>query len=207
MNACCVDHILNHKDALNKWSDSIDKFINDAASLEKFKLFRGDGCFAFDKSKIVISTADTSVSGYELMRILREKYSIELEAAGEKFALAMTGIFDDESSLGALFSALADIEKNVARKKCGAALNCAVPPYAMTIKEAVGLKAAAVPRSDAVGRVSAEYIYSYPPGVPLIVPGEIFTENVISFAEDMQKLGAKVVANDKMLKTFRVIEK
>ena len=202
----CVDYISSHPESLEKWSDNMDAFAKSAAALEKFALFRGEGCYGFDKSKIVISTANASISGYELMKILREKHGVELEAAGERFALAMTGVFDDENSLGALIGALTEIEKSVGAQKREAALPCPVPPCAAKISDAVSKRAESVSGGEAVGRVCAEYVYAYPPGVPLIVPGEIFTRDVISAAEKLKNIGARVVASDKTLKTFRVIE-
>ena len=202
----CIDYISSHRAAFEKWSGNVDEFVKSAAALEKLKLFRGDGCFGFDKSKLVISTAGASLSGYELMNVLREKYLIELEAAGARYALAMTGVSDGESSLGTLMAALEEIEKSVGGQKREAALPCPVPPRAAKISDAVSKRAESVSGGEAVGRVCAEYVYAYPPGVPLIVPGEIFTRDVILTAEKLKNIGARVVSSDKTLKTFRVIE-
>ena len=118
----------------------------------------------------------------------------------------MTGVSDGESSLGTLMAALEEIEKSVGWQKREAALPCPVPPRAEKISDAVSKRAESVSGGEAVGRVCAEYVYAYPPGVPLIVPGEIFTRDVILTAEKLKNIGARIVSSDKTLKTFRVIE-
>jgi len=203
----CVDFISRNAHLLDSWSARLYKFRQSAKELEKLRLFDGDGCFGFDKSKIIISTADADISGYELMRTMRYEHGIELEAAGLRHAVAMTGIFDGDDAFERLAIAAKEIDARIGSKKCSEVEARGVPEQSVCPADALKRKAFAAPKGDAVGRISAEYIYSYPPGIPLIVPGEIFTEDIIDHAENLLSLGAKVIAGDKSLKTFYIIEK
>ena len=203
----CVDYVKNHGEMFKKWSEAIEKFRAGAAKLTHLSLFTGEGSFGFDRSKIVISTAGTNISGFDLMKILREKYSIELEMAGEKYAVAMTGMFDTKATLGKLAKALAEIDKTLKSEQSPAVSDTDLPVYAITPKEAVTYPAEAVFAGEAEGEIAAEYIWAYPPGIPLIVPGEVIDGDAVACAKRLSSLGANVIASDKSLKTLKVIKK
>lgn len=203
----CVDHIKNHGELFEKWSDSLAKFNDDCKKLAHLSIFSGDVAFGFDRSKIVISTAGTGISGFELMKTLREKYDIELEAAGARYAVAMTGMFDTKSTLGRLSTALIKIDKTLKTMPVSEVPGGEIPGYAVSPKEAVTYPSQAVFAGEAEGEISAEYIWAYPPGIPLIVPGEVFDEETVERAKMLFNLGANVISSDKTLKTLKVMKK
>ncbi len=203
----CVDYVKNNIKLFAKWSASIDSFRCGAKKLAHLSVFDGDGAFDFDKSKIVISTVGADISGFELMKKLREEYDIELEMAGERHAVAMTGMFDTKSTLSKLLRALIKIDKTLAASEKSALSAVDLPVYAMTPKEAVILPAEAVFAGEAEGEIAAEYVWAYPPGIPLIVPGEVIDGDAVSYAKRLLSLGANIICADKSLKTLKVIKK
>ncbi|MBR6050823.1 MAG: aminotransferase class I/II-fold pyridoxal phosphate-dependent enzyme [Clostridia bacterium] len=202
----CVDYIKNNGKMFAKWSAAIDSFRDGAKKLTHLSLFNG-GTFASDKSKIVVTTAGTSISGFELMKKLREEYDIELEMASEKYAVAMTGMFDTKSTLGKLIRALTKIDKTLTAAEASDITSVDLPVYAITPKEAVILPCEAVFAGEAEGEISAEYVWAYPPGTPLIVPGEVIDGDAVAYAKRLLSLGANVICADKSLKTLKVIKK
>ena len=203
----CVDFISKHRELFAKWSDAADDFRSRAKKLAHLSVFDGGGSFAFDKSKIVISTAGADISGFELMKKLREEYDIELEMASEKYAVAMTGMFDTKSTLGKLIRALTKIDKTLTAAEASDITSIDLPVYAITPKEAVILPCEAVFAGEAEGEISAEYVWAYPPGTPLIVPGEVIDGDAVAYAKRLLSLGANVICADKSLKTLKVIKK
>lgn len=131
------------------------------------------GVFALDPSKIVFTRTD----GLALMAELRKR-GIELEMADRAHAIAMTGMGDTGATLGALTRAVSEIDiKRMDR--------VGEPPVpgraAMKASEAVRLPKYKVPLAEAVGKISAQYVTPYPPGIPLVVPGEVITPEASAY--------------------------
>lgn len=136
--------------------------------------------FDFDRSKIVISCKNTTVNGKELFSMLRDKYSLELEMMSKSYVIAMTSVCDTEEGLQRLANALSEIDISIQKVNginqafeyvCG---DLIYPPA-----QVVKMKSQVCELADAENKISAEYIWAYPPGIPIIIPGEKITqENV-----------------------------
>jgi hypothetical protein len=116
----CVRLLGAEKDLLFAgWAEKLDAFDRAVNGLKRLTL-PGHGApaspamHAFDRSKILISTRGTSLTGPALMELLRSKYGIELEMASCDYALAMTGLTEPDSSLEALAAALREIDRDCA---------------------------------------------------------------------------------------------
>ena len=192
----CVRLIEAEKDRLfGEWAGKLDAFDFTVRGLMNLTL-PGHGApqsptmHAFDRSKILISTRGTNLTGPVLMELLRSQYQIELEMASCDHVLAMTGLTEPDGALEALAAALQEIDRI-----CASSLkdpleapafpktdrSCAptepveapiLPERVTTIAQALRMAREAVPLAEAVGRVAAQYAWAYPPGVPLIAPGE-----------------------------------
>ena len=183
------------------WKEELDSFDRDVRDLRSIEImnFGKDNIrnhktfFAFDRSKILIR--QRGKSGAELSEELRLKYGIVLEMATGSTALAMTGCGDREDMLPALSRALheMDREESADRKEQAALSLPPLPPSVMTIAEAQESRTEPVPVSAAVGQVAASYVYPYPPGVPVIVPGEVVTEESVAYLSALKEAGAKIV--------------
>ena len=130
--------------------------------------------FRFDSSKIVISARGTNIGGPELQQMLRERFHIELEMAAGHYAIAMTGIGDTEASVMRLADALLTIDAELTDVDAPAPVDplSPRPQMVLTPAEADLVPAEDVPVDAAAGRICAETVFAYPPGIPLMVPGE-----------------------------------
>lgn len=136
----------------------------------------------YDRSKIVISTLNAGISGRELSGILLEQYHIQTELSAATYILAMTSVCDTEEELGRLKDALFEIEtrlKEAPGSKMSVCRQGRLPRnrQILTVSSALMMadrktEAASLPWGEAAGKVSLEYAYLYPPGIPLVVPGE-----------------------------------
>ena len=153
------------------------------------------GVFALDPAKIVISTGDSALTGVELMRRLRAEYNIELEMALDSYAVAMTGPGNDDEMPHRLAEALLALDEacGPAKEEKPVVSDYAVPPREMGIEAAAKSQSESLPLREAVGRVSGGYLWAYPPGIPLVVPGEVVTGELTETVERLSRAGVKLV--------------
>lgn len=136
--------------------------------------------YGYDRSKIIISCEGTDTSGVAIMSELRSRFNIECEMASCGYVVAMTGLLDNEESLSRLADALLEIDHDIRRtaprihfKQPG------IPPKRMSVKQAKAASRQQLNIKEALGKVSAEYVSAYPPGIPLVVPGEELTDELL----------------------------
>lgn len=162
------------------------------------------GVFAWEGSKLALFPAG---SGFALMDALRRRFGIELEMAQPHYALAMTGAGDDSESLTRLARALAALDGEPG----GEAVPIPgpppeLPPARLGLKEALGAPWTALPLGEAAGRVSAQYLWVYPPGIPLAVPGEELTAPLLDRLDALARGGASLRSSPRAAQdTVRVV--
>ncbi len=129
------------------------------------------------------------------MRRLREEYQIELEMALDRYAVAMTGPGNDDAMPRRLAEALLDLDERFgpAREEAPIIPAYSVPPRVLGIEEAAKTESEPVPLREAVGRVSGGYLWAYPPGIPLVVPGEQITAGLAETVERLKRAEVKLV--------------
>jgi arginine/lysine/ornithine decarboxylase len=148
--------------------------------------------FGFDPGKIVVSTRSTNLTGHELARLLRSKYRIEPEMAYSDYTVAMTSICDSRDAMTQLARALLDADREAEAGVYGNNPPAPPPPplRLVTAAEAAGIKGEYRPLEKAAGAMSLEYVWSHPPGIPFIVPGELIDDCTIAFLK--QSAGAGI---------------
>lgn len=150
------------------------------------------GFFDFDYGKIIISTENTDLSGADLMNLLRLKYDIECEMAYTNYALAMTTLLDTKSNFDRLINALLDIDKTLNNEEKSYKLYYELPEMKFTSNKTRDKDKKTVRLKDALGKVSGEYIWVYPPGIPLLVPGEIISTEMIDYLQNIKNYGLSI---------------
>ena len=172
------------------WRTRGEAFHKEAANLRYLSVIVPEDA-AYDMSKIVISTHGTSVTGPMLQQILREEYRIELEMASAQYVIAMTGIGDTDATLARLMHALFAIDRTLTAAASAPPIDPMLPrpQMAMPPCDADWADAEDIPVHDAGGRICAETVFAYPPGIPLIVPGEIIDIDHLSRLLAQQKNG------------------
>ncbi len=148
-----------------------------------------------DPGKLVILTVGTDLTGPALMELLRREHCIELEMAAERYGLAMTGMGDTKGSLARLLKALFAIDESCHKEPEREVIYPALPPVHMSIGEAMGRDTKELPIEEAVGRVAAEHLWAYPPGIPVVVAGEEITEEIKEYLLEKQKQGVGLHRN------------
>ena len=146
------------------------------------------GVFDYDRSKLLFSTRYASMTGSELAQILLEKYHIQVEMETEHYVLALAAVGDSGEGFERLCQAIEEINQEEAQKKkekreteepkAGRTAYTSLSQF-MSITEALESKSEIRKLEESVGRISAEFGYLYPPGIPLIVPGEQITGQFI----------------------------
>lgn len=151
--------------------------------------------FAFDPSKILIFTHHSSINGIELYEMLLNRYRIQCEMVSKNYVLAMTSLADTKEGFNRLLASLLDIDRNISRENKQEQttlfyvtdLRLALTPY-----EAYNLRKESIIIDESIGNIAAEYIYLYPPGIPLVVPGEEITKEIISRIKEYKKAGLHI---------------
>lgn len=183
----CVRLLTEQPHIIEQWADALTEFDHRISGLRNLKI-AGHGAeisaYGFDRSKLPIYTGGTNLSGYELADILRGEFGIELEYALPSMALAMTGAGDTIDTLGRLADALLAIDArcDTRQPKSGypTAEVMGETRLVMPIEQALSAEREFIEPREAVGRICGEYIWAYPPGIPLLIPGEAIPE---AFAE------------------------
>ena len=152
------------------------------------------GCTYADPSKLLISTRGTSLTGPQLADILRSEYAIEPEMSTADTVLCMTGLGDTEQNLLRLADALTTIDSGLDFAPAQAALSAPIPHKAMQIHEAAKAPTEFVPADQALGRISGDFLWAYPPGIPLVVPGEIIDEGLLLYLSAAADKGVEVAS-------------
>lgn len=161
----------------------------------------------FDRSKLLISArkanrAGVGLTGEELSRMLRERYHIQMEMSGPDYVVAIAGIADSEEGFRRLAEALHGIDLDMDEKipvgvntadKVSAKSN-ALPHLkaVLTIGEAAEAEGACRPLAACEGAVAGNYVYLYPPGIPVLAPGERVTEELLKCIEEWLEAGYEV---------------
>ena len=192
---------------LTSWRQALDEFYEGAATLSNLRVHRQD-----EPSKLVIDTTQAGITGFELSRRLREE-NVELEMASLRYAVAMTGAGDTRETLRKFLNALKTVDRALsappvppAPSAQPASASLPVLPRPVRVlppKMALHAPSENVPAWEAVGRVSACYAWAYPPGVPMLVPGERVPEGFAELWAEWEKSGAKLVTTRGSLRVIR----
>jgi len=144
-----------------------------------------------DKTKIFISLKKLGITGYELDSILREKYKIQVELSNYYGVLLICTIGNDEEDFIRLKRALGDLILNINDKKLLEYINYPerIPEKVLNPRQAFYSDKQSVKLEDSIGKISGEYIIPYPPGISLISPGEIITQEIITYIQEGVKSG------------------
>lgn len=143
----------------------------------------GDGIHDYDETKIVIKVNELGLSGFEVYDILKERFHIQMELAETYCVLAIVGIGDTKENIVKLVDALAQLsEENFGKKKPFTVQMkdfFEKPKTVISPREAFYAPKHIVSIDDAVGEICGESLMIYPPGIPLIIPGERVTEKIV----------------------------
>ena len=194
------------RNGMVRYEERLEHFMKRMEGLQVLEVLDWEICRKYrtvagwDPSKIVVSTMRAEdFHGEELAETLRRKYHLEMEMTAPEYVIAMTSLMDTEEGFERLGTALLEIdgalrhcvepeqqkEKGESKEK----ERCETPEVTeskvlhpvrrMLICEAMNADTERTELQNTVGKVSAEFVYLYPPGIPIIAPGEVFTDAIV----------------------------
>ncbi|QZY55011.1 aminotransferase class I/II-fold pyridoxal phosphate-dependent enzyme [Crassaminicella profunda] len=193
---------------INKFHEKISK-INGIKVFDE-KLIGKYGVKDFDKTRLVIDMTDLGISGTQLDALLREKYGIQMEMSDMKHIVAVCTIGNDRDDFEKLLKALIHIkEKNTreVRKIEKVSLLQGIPKMNILPRQATFSIKKEINFEESVGKTSGEYIIPYPPGIPVLCPGEEITKEIINYIKILKERGLSIMGmDDSHLEKIKVIE-
>lgn len=146
------------------------------------ELIDGDTIFDFDKTKLSVHTTDIGLAGIEIYDILQEEYEIQIEFGDIGNFLAVISAGDRPFEIERLISSLAEIKRRYEKAKVGVLNHEYINPLVvMSPQHAFYSEKSSMKLRDSVGQVSGEFVMCYPPGIPILAPGEQITEAIINY--------------------------
>ncbi len=171
----CINLLIEKKEELFcDWNERLEYFYKKCKDLKNLRILENNvEFFGLDKTKIVILTKN----GPWLSESLRNM-GIECEMTAPGYVVAMTGMGDTKEMLSYLATCLLKLDKEAEIWQGTKNISILLPEKALKIKDAKKKEFEWVKIEDSLGRISAGYVFAYPPGVPIIAPGEMISEEI-----------------------------
>lgn len=162
-----------------------------------------------DPTKLCIHIRKLQMNGFEVENWLRKHHNIEVEMSDMYNILCLVTPGDDEESIGALISALkelAALHPQVEGQTFISIHNPEIPHLMLSPREAFYSQTEVVPLAESVDRIIAEFVMVYPPGIPILLPGEVVTQDNIDYINEHLAVGLPIQGpEDKSIQNVKVI--
>jgi len=163
----------------------------------------GDAIYHYDITKLSINVSQIGLSGFEISEILREKYKILIEYGDASNFMCIFSLGDVKEDVDQLIEALRDIKEKFASDRIELAkLEFVTPQVSITPRQAFYARKMPVKFTESVGLVSGEFIMSYPPGIPVIAPGEIISEEAIEYIQYAKAKGSVITGTQDLTNEY-----
>lgn len=180
----------NREVLFKQFKENLDWFYKEAEKLKHLRTATEEdfkGCAReFDRSKILILTNNTGISGQILLDKLLKEHNIMLEMAAGNYGLALATMMDSREGFRRLIEALVKIDQSLEYTEDKAKIDSSIyrpMEKRYEISEAMDGECVSVLPEEARGRVSGAFINLYPPGIPLVVPGEVIDEKLVDIVK------------------------
>lgn len=175
----------------------------------------GGGMYDYDRTRLTISARELGLSGYEMETVLRSDYRIVVEMSDPMNVVCNVTHADTKQDLERLVESMSDLSHRYASSSATSRLlryaqSLKLPRFAgqdLTPREAFFASSRAIPTADAAGEVAAEMVTPYPPGVPVLGPGEAISDEIVAYLLAGADMGLHVHGpHDPTLRTIRVVD-
>lgn len=172
------------------------------------EILGGEATFSCDPTKVTIHVRHLGITGYEAENWLRDRYNIEVELSDMYNILALITPGDSRETVDTLLEALremsAQFENNEAKELVVKIPE--IPQLSLTPRDAFYAETEIVPFKESAGRIIAEFIYVYPPGIPILLPGEVISQENIDYIVEHVEVGLPVKGpEDRSVQQVKVI--
>ena len=163
------------------------------------EMINGDSIYDFDVTKLSIFTRSIGLAGIEVYDLLRDEYDIQTEFGDIANLLAYVSIGDRPKDIERLVAALAEIRRNYRKNASGMLKAEYISPKVICgPQEAFYADKEALPIGNTAGRVCSEFVMCYPPGIPILAPGELITEEILTYIRYAKKKGCSMTGPEDM---------
>ena len=163
------------------------------------ELINGDSIYDFDVTKLSVHTLDIGLAGIEVYDILRDEYDIQAEFGDIGNLLAYVSVGDRPKDIERLVSALAEIRRHYKKDKTGMLeAEYINPRVSAAPQDAFYGEKQALPLKEAAGKVCSEFVMCYPPGIPILAPGELITEEILDYISYAKEKGCSLTGPEDM---------
>jgi lysine decarboxylase len=163
------------------------------------EIVNGRDIAAFDRTKLSVHTLKIGLAGIEVYDILRDDYGIQMEFGDMGNMLAIISVGDTFYNIERLVSSLSEIK----RLRGGKGLDLwsheyITPVVRLSPREAFYAEREAIPLESGEGRISSEFVMCYPPGIPILAPGELITRETLDYVLYAKKKGSLLMGPQDM---------
>lgn len=172
------------------------------------ELINGDTVFDFDVTKLSIHTRDIGLAGIEVYDLLRDEYGIQIEFGDIGNILAIISAGDSMMEIERLISALSEIKRIYSRDKAGMLEHEYISPIVvLTPQKAFYSPKKSVPINESCGHICGEFVMSYPPGIPVLAPGEMITREILDYISYAKEKGCLLTGTQDMkIENINIVE-
>ena len=157
------------------------------------ELINGDSIFDFDKTKLTINTLEIGLAGIEVYDILRDEYDIQMELGDIANVLAYISIGDRERDIERLIGAMVEIKRKYGRDNTGMFTQEYIEPkVAVSPQNAFYAEKESLSLLETEGRICSEFVMCYPPGIPILAPGEEITKDILEYISYAKEKGCSM---------------
>lgn len=188
----CMDLIEKQGNVLfNQLVGNLNAFYMEMKSLKHLNVIEA---VDRDLSKIIISTRQTNMTGSELYDILLNNYKLQMEMAEADYVLAITTIGDTKEGFIRLKEALWQIDSTLAKKEASEFVSYAPVEAEVVLlqHEALSCEVISLRLEASVNRLAGSFVYLYPPGIPILAPGERISQDILSQIDAYMNSGLEV---------------
>lgn len=161
------------------------------------ELVNGDSIFDFDRTKLTVNTLGIGLAGIEVYDLLRDEYDIQMELGDIANVLAYISIGDRERDMERLIGAMVEIRRKYSRQNADLfAQEYIEPKVAVSPQTAFYAEKESLPLMETKGRICSEFIMCYPPGIPILAPGEEITEQILEYVAYAKEKGCSMTGSE-----------
>ena len=204
---------LNGKSIFKKTVQFAEYARNEINKLGGYYAFGNELCdnnafFDFDKTKLSVHTRDIGLAGIEVYDILRDDYGIQIEFGDIGNILAIISAGDRALEIERLISSLSEIKRLYSKDKTGMFDHEYINPEVITApQKAFYSNKKSVPINQSSGMVCGEFVMCYPPGIPILAPGEKITDEIINYINYAKEKGCFMTGTQDMkIENINVVE-
>jgi len=171
------------------------------------ELINGDSIFDFDISKLSIYTLPIGLAGIEVYDLLRDEYDIQIEFGDIGNILAYISVGDRKRDIERLISALSEIKRRFGKTETNMLTQEYITPIVSeTPRKSFYANKISLPLEESAGHVCTEFVMCYPPGIPILAPGELITREIIEYIKYAKEKGCQMLgAEDINIERLNVI--